>query len=452
MKQSILFSVLMIFGLIVNAQRLPSNFALDQLDNDLQVLIVEDNSVPLVTIELSVRNGAYTEDPEFDGLSHLYEHMFFKANKDYPSQEKYMERVQELGIQFNGTTSVDKVNYFITLTSDKLKEGLEFMNSAIRYPLFDPEEMKRENTVVEGEFKRNESNPQFLLYKEIQKEMYGKWYSRKNTIGDYDIILSATPKKMKDIQAKYYHPNNTLITIGGDVKAKETVALVNSIFGDWEHSGFDPHEKYPVPEFEPIKATKNVILENNVAQFPLIMQSYIGPGTFDDIKATYAADVFSFILGQKTSKFHKELIESGLARYADVGYYTNRKKGPITMTLVPDPSKISEAMALLQKHIAMFDDDDYFTDEQLQIAKDLLIIDDEYAQESTSDYIKSISWWWCLKDIETYTNYANGMQSVSRQDIKDYVKNYIQGQKNIVGIMVNEEMRNELKIDELFKN
>jgi len=61
------------------AQKLPDNFHLSKLENGLDVLVIEDSSVPLVTIEIAVRNGAYTEDPEFDGLSHLYEHMFFKA-------------------------------------------------------------------------------------------------------------------------------------------------------------------------------------------------------------------------------------------------------------------------------------------------------------------------------------------------------------------------------------
>src|SRR4051794_5363618 len=83
----------------------PSNIHLTKLSNGLEVLVLEDPTVPLVTVEIAVKNGSFTESPEYNGLSHLYEHMFFKANKDIPSQEKYLERVQELGISFNGTTS-----------------------------------------------------------------------------------------------------------------------------------------------------------------------------------------------------------------------------------------------------------------------------------------------------------------------------------------------------------
>src|SRR4030042_5945535 len=83
-----------------------------KLDNGLEVISIENHTVPLVTISIAVKNGAYTEPPEYNGLSHLYEHMFFKGNKAIPNQEKYMERQRELGIVWNGGTSTEYVNYY----------------------------------------------------------------------------------------------------------------------------------------------------------------------------------------------------------------------------------------------------------------------------------------------------------------------------------------------------
>ncbi len=115
MKKILLFIyVLTLFNQVV-AQQLPSNFHLTKLKNGLEVLVIEDRTVPLITIEICVKNGSYTEDPDYNGLSHLYEHMFFKANKDLPSQEAFLDRVNELGISFNGTTSKERVNYYFTL-------------------------------------------------------------------------------------------------------------------------------------------------------------------------------------------------------------------------------------------------------------------------------------------------------------------------------------------------
>ena len=129
------------------------------LPNGLDVIVVENHAVPLVTVELDVKNGAFTEPPEFDGLSHLYEHMFFKANRTIPSQERYLERLDELGAQWNGTTSEERVNYFVTLGVDSLVPGMQFMADAIRYPLFKQEELERERPVVLGEFDRGEASP-----------------------------------------------------------------------------------------------------------------------------------------------------------------------------------------------------------------------------------------------------------------------------------------------------
>src|ERR1051326_3492113 len=81
-----------------------------KLDNGLTVLVVEKHQAPIVTIEIAVKTGAFTEDQTTNGLSHLYEHMFFKGNARIPSQEAYMKRMSELGISFNGTTSTERVN------------------------------------------------------------------------------------------------------------------------------------------------------------------------------------------------------------------------------------------------------------------------------------------------------------------------------------------------------
>lgn len=79
-------ALLLLSAAVLRAQnKLPENFYYTTLENGLEVLVIEDQSVPLATIELAVHNGAYTEDPEYDGLSHLYEHVFLKATKAIPS-------------------------------------------------------------------------------------------------------------------------------------------------------------------------------------------------------------------------------------------------------------------------------------------------------------------------------------------------------------------------------
>jgi zinc protease len=175
--------------------RLPEGYFWKKLPNGLEVVVIENSKVPLATIEIAVKNGAYTEGPEYSGLSHLFEHMFFKANKDYPNQEVFLKRLDELGAIWNGTTGTERVNYFFTFDRDSLTAGLKFMNAAIRFPIYKEEDMRKERPVVDGEFQRAESSPYFQLWVQSQKALWGDLVTRKIAIGDHNVINTATPEK-----------------------------------------------------------------------------------------------------------------------------------------------------------------------------------------------------------------------------------------------------------------
>ncbi|MEO5650233.1 MAG: pitrilysin family protein [Ginsengibacter sp.] len=450
-KYFFLSALLLIVFAGFSQSSLPSNFFLKTLPNGLQVLVIEDHSVPLATIEIAAKNGSYTESPEFNGLSHLYEHMFFKANKDYPSQEAFMDRIKALGISFNGTTSEERVNYFFTLPKFNLTKGLQFMNSAIQYPKFDTAEMRKENVVVDGEFQRNESNPYFALFDTMNHHLWGDLYSRKNVIGNHEVILTATPAKMEAIKNKYYWPNNSLLTVAGDVTHADVFKQVENIMGSWKPSGFDPFEKYPIPEFKPLEKTDYFIVRSENIKVPMILFNWMGPDTRNDIPATYAADVFSFILSQNSSKLSKALLESGLALQVQFNYSTKKHVGPISLIAIPNPAKVKECFEEMRNQVNQMDNDDYFTDEQLETAKRKLEIEDVRGQEITSDYVHTVSFWWCSASFDYYFNYINNLKKVSRADIQDYVRKYIKGKPYCAGILVSPQMDQEFKPETFFK-
>jgi len=374
--------------------RLPQNYYWQKLDNGLEVVVIENNKVPLATIEMAVKNGAYTEGPEFSGLSHLFEHMFFKANKDYPDQEKFINRTQELGMIWNGTTGEERVNYYFTFNRDSLEAGLKFMNAAMRFPIYRKEDMVKENPVVDGEFQRAESNPQFQLWFEVQKRMWGDLMTRKNPIGDHNVINTATPEKMMVIKDKYYYPNNSILVVCGDVKHDQAFAMAKNIFGDWKSSGFDPHQKYPIPEFKPLQATSYFVKESSIAPTPFIIYEWQGPDTRSDSAGTLAADVFNTILGLNSSKWKQALIDKGLATDAETQYQTLRYVGPQIIYVLPNPQRLKECHEELLKQVKMWGDADYFTDAQLADAKAILKRSFIRRQEKPSSLASQITYNW----------------------------------------------------------
>src|SRR4051812_11436314 len=77
------------------------------LSNGLEVIVVENHGVPLVTVQINVKNGAYTQTPEYEGLAHMYEHMFFKADSAYREPNQFWDRTSDLGAVFNANTDVE---------------------------------------------------------------------------------------------------------------------------------------------------------------------------------------------------------------------------------------------------------------------------------------------------------------------------------------------------------
>ena len=213
---------------------------------------------------------------------------------------------------YNGTTREEVVNYYYTTTSPYLSSAMRLINDAVRYPTFDKEELEQEKQVVVGEIDRNESNPFFYLDRALKDKLFYKYPTRKNPLGTRETVTSATTDKMRLIQSRYYVPNNAALVVTGDVKPEEVFKNAEEIFGSWERRKVDPFKELPLVEHPPLTKSEGEIVEQPV-QNVLIQIGWQGPSIGKDDAATYAADVFSYILSQPDSRFERNLVDSGLA-------------------------------------------------------------------------------------------------------------------------------------------
>ncbi len=410
-----------------------------RLHNGLTVVVLPNPVVPLVTIEIDVKNGAYTETAEYDGLSHVYEHMFFKANERLPDQEAYLRRARELGMEWNGTTSEERVNYYFTLHRRNLRAGLEFMADAIRTPLFRADELERERVVVLGEYDRAESDPEFHLAVAVQEKLWHQHYTRKNVIGSRNVIQSATPEKMRTIQSRYYLSNNSALLVAGDAEPDAVFAAAEQVFGAWA-AGPDPFELHPIPRHPPLVASSTVVLEKPVQAVTLLLGQH-GPSVDEDLQATYACDVFSHIVGQRNSRFHRRLVDSGLCAGASWSYQTLRYTGPVQVLLRTEPASFQTAHAALLDEMQRFDAADAFTDEELETAKSQLEVGHVYETERPSQHVHTVGYWWAVADLDYYRTYVERVRAVTRADIQRALRRYVLGQPSVTGVLVAPEQR-----------
>ena len=406
------------------------------LPNGLEVIVLEDHSVPLVTVELAVRNGSFTETPELNGLSHLYEHMFFKVAPEQAIKNDYLRGIDSLGIVYNGETHEEVVNYYFTTTTPNFPVALRFMRDQAVYQTFNEGQFAQEREVVVGELDRHESNPYGAIGNEVNNRLFYKYPSRKDPGGNRQTVRAATTDMMRLIQSRYYVPNNSAIVVTGDVTPADAFRQVEDLFGVWARRAKEPFEEFPLVEHPPLAKSEAGIITKPVNNV-VVQLGWQGPSIGKDDAATYAADVFSFILRQPNSRFQRALVDSGLATGVGFGYYTQRNVGPITLIVQTTPENARAAVRAAYGEMAHFNDPDYFTDEELESAKALVEADDLYSREKLSDYSHTLSFWWASTGLDYFRGYLKRLRATSRADISRYVSLYIQGKPHVGIALLN---------------
>jgi zinc protease len=439
------------FPAVLHAQRAELEKIIKRrvLPNGLEVIVIENHGVPLATVEVNVRNGSFTQTPEYAGLAHMYEHMFFRANAEYPQSELYLDRAAQLGAVFNGTTQEETVSYYLTVPADSVRGAIQWLTPALRAPLFLESELAVERQVVIGEYDRNESSPFFQLQRQMDTKLYPGNYSRKNVIGDRQVVATTTPEKMRYIQHKYYIPNNSVLIVAGDVKPDSIFAMATRQLGDWAR-GPDPFVTDPIPDIPPLSASDAVVAEAGVNAVSVLLQ-WQGPSVGKDPKSTYAADVFSDLLNDPRSRFQQRLVDSGLWQGVGVNYYTLNHTGPITISGQTSPEKLRAALAALDSEIKKLDDPGYFDPDELKAAQAHRAVTSAFGREQASAFAHTLGFWWSVASLEYYMGYVDNMAHQTTADLRAYADKYIIGKPRITGVLISPEGRQQihLTVDEL---
>lgn len=203
------------------------------LPNGLRVILHEDRSVPIVGVNVWYHVGSKNETPGRTGFAHLFEHMMFQGSKNY--DDDYFRPLQSVGGTINGSTNVDRTNYFEVVPSNYLERAL-FLEADRMGGLLDAlTEVKLANQrdVVKNEKRQNYDNrPYGLASARIAELLYPRdhpyhWL----TIGALEDLTAASMNDVKGFFRRFYTPNNASLAIAGDINPREARALVTKHFG-----------------------------------------------------------------------------------------------------------------------------------------------------------------------------------------------------------------------------
>lgn len=397
-------------------------FTTQVMENGLDIVVMEDHKVPLVTIVLTSKAGAMTETPETNGLTHLWEHMFFKGNKRLPNQEAFRQRIRELGIVYNGDTSAEKVRYYFTLPSAYLEQGLQFMADAIQTPLLEQKELERERHVVLDEYDRNASRPEFNFYRLNNRLIYGDQDYQVDPLGKRPLIEKATREQLLAIKDEVFVPKNSAILIAGDVDPKKLEKLVHKYFSSWEN----PKNWKPVqqPDLPPFPKSQDVVMTHKDARTVRIQETFAGPKARTEPKDSFAADILISLLNQRTGKFYKKYVDSGLTFGAGLSYMTQSRGAELNLYAMTDTQNALQVKKMLSAEPKEWLNKNYFTQAQLDDVRRSLLVSHKYEVNRPSEYIKTLGFWWAVTGLDYFRDYIPSMQAVTLDDVRSFVQRY----------------------------
>ncbi len=410
-------------------------YALQKAANGMDVIAIPMSKVPLVTIVLVSKAGAMTETPAINGLTHVWEHMFFKGNQRLPDQEAFNKRVRQLGIDFNGDTSAEMVRYFFTLPSKNLDDGLQFMADAISTPLLEAKELERERKVVLDEYDRNASQPGFELGNIERMVIYGSQEHLRNPLGRRTLIEKATREQLLQIKQDVFVPANCALVVAGDVDPTALKGLVDKHFGKWQTPAtWKPIDRGNFPDFP---KTTDIVRTNPLAQNVNQQITWKGPRASIDRKDTWAVDVLIQLLEHRSGKFFKKYIDSGMTLNSGFTYHTQGRAGELVIYSMTSAENAAKAKAELLNEPEAWLKPGYFTNSQLEDVRRRLMIGYKMELNKPSAFGKTMAFWWATTGLDYYDGYLPGMAKISLKDVQAVIKKYLISKPYVATTLLN---------------
>jgi zinc protease len=202
------------------------------LPNGLRVILLPDASKPIVTVNCTIFVGSRHEGYGETGMAHLLEHMVFKGTPTFPNVPKAL-RDHGAGNRFNGTTWLDRTNYYETMpaTDENLEFGIKLEADRLVNSYVKREDLVSEMTVVRNEFEAGENSPTNILNQRMMAAAY-EWHNYgKSTIGNRADIERVPIENLQAFYRKYYQPDNALLAIAGQFDEKKALEYVVKYFG-----------------------------------------------------------------------------------------------------------------------------------------------------------------------------------------------------------------------------
>lgn len=315
-----------------------------QLDNGLTINLHQDASDPLVEVNVTYHVGSSREQIGRSGFAHFFEHMMFQGSQ-HVADEQHFALITEAGGTMNGSTTSDITNYYQTVPANELEKvlWLEADRMGFLLPAVTQEKFENQRETVKNERQQRVDNQPYGRRSEvIGQALYpeGHPYSWP-VIGYMRDLDAATVDDMKQFFARYYGPNNAVLTVAGDIDVAQTKRMIEKYFG--EIPAGPEVTKLPKQPAQ-LDANRFVTVEDNI-HLPLLQITF--PTVYLDHPDEFALDVLAEGLGRgKTSILYESLVKTELAVQVFVGHSCRELACEFSIYALANPARIGNLAEL----------------------------------------------------------------------------------------------------------
>src|SRR5438105_4167909 len=402
------------------------------LSNGLTIIVQEDRSAPVASVQAWCATGSVYEDQHLGaGLSHILEHMLFKGTKTR-STNQIAQKIQDVGGYINAYTSFDRTVFWIDVPKDGVATALDILADAMINSTLPPEEYQKEQEVIRREFAMGMDDPDRMAGLLLFATAYQQHPYRFPVIGELEIYNQLTQEQVMQYYKTRYVPNNLTFLVVGDVDAQKVRQQLTELFKPYPEKSLKP---VFIPAEPPQLGRREVHQELATELTHLSLAWHIPEVTNPDVPAL---DLLSTILGDgRSSRLYRRVREeAGLAFGISAFSYTPGDPGLFGIDATVDPKK-REAAEQLALRIVDEVKQTGVTAEELEKARKITLSHHLGALTTMRGQASDIGSNWLLtRDLNFSRHYLDAVQKVTLDDINRVAASYLT-ENNLTVISLN---------------
>lgn len=392
------------------------------LTNGFRIIMKEDHSIPVVSIQAWARCGAIDEDPRIYGISHGLEHMVFKGT---PTQTagQISKSIEAQGGVINAATQLETTHYYIEVPSYGAEVALDVLSDTIKNPTFPQEELEREKLVILEEIHRRDDTPEASLWDEFSSQIFKNTPYETKVIGNEKTVSAMSREDLESYFKKHYVPSKQTFVVVGDFDKPKFLNKLKNTFGGMEPTPAPPNPEIKLSEWNPV---------NKTLKKP-VQLTYIGMG-FPTVglghKDAVALDILSNILSGGTSSrlYQKLREEKQVALNLSCDYIPFQQKGVFSFFMDTIPKNSNKAVDELLFQLKKIKNNP-IRQEELNRAKARTKSDWLFGSETPRGQASTLGSLSVLGRIDLISNYLNRIEAFTIEDIMNIYSRYLENQK-----------------------